>query len=433
MRFNKKTIRDIDVSGKKILLRVDYSVDVGGDGEIGNDYKIRASLPTIRYLLERGAAVAICSHMGRPEGKVVNSLSLFSVAKHLNKLLENTKVDFVPECVGERVQKAKDGLRPGQVILLENLRFDAREESNDQGFAAELASGMDIFVQDGFAVAYRQHASVDAITKQLPSVAGLLLEKEILSLGYVFGGTAKKPVVAIINGLSVNERLHVIESAIERADVIAFGGLLADVFIHEIGVHTGKTSIDKSELPLARELLVRMRKAHEERGLQLYLPQDAVAAKRTDVLAETRIVDWSAHVIADIEAYPKRAPHESGQVKDDEIIVDIGPFTGAYLAGVMQFAGTVLLAGTPGDTTVVGHRGPVGPFAHGTELIVEGMTGQFGRKPDVTVVAGDDAVNYVINRGLESGITHVSTGGGASMEVLAGRSLIGVDVLEELE
>ena len=427
--FSKKTIRDIDIRGKRLLLRTDYSVELTEDGEIVDDYKLRATLPTLHYAMEQGAAVVIISHMGRPEGVFTSKLSLFVVAKRLRQLL-GQDVDFIPECTGARATKAKQALQPGQVVLLENLRFDTREEANDAGFASELATDMDLFVQDGFAVSYRQHATTDAITKVLPSVAGLLLEKEARMLSSVFSSDSGA-TLAIISGLSIHDKLPLIEVALAHANAVAFGGLLADVFLHAVGVKTGRSHVDASELPLAKELLNRFAMARRERGLQLYLPYDAVVAERTDASAHTRIVDWSAHVIADIEAYPKRAVHEVSQVRDNETIVDIGPFTGAYLAGVIQHVDTVLFAGTPGDTVIRNVRGPVGPFAHGTELVLEAMSGQFGMRPRRTVIVGDDAVGFTVRRGIENVFDHVSTGGGASLELLAGHSLVGVDSLED--
>lgn len=427
--FSKKTIRDIDIRGKRLLLRVDYSVELTENGDIIDDYKLRATLPTLQYALEQGSSIAIISHMGRPGGEFTSKLSLFSVAKRLRELL-GRDVDFVPECVGDRATKAKHALQPGQIILFENLRFDVREEQNDADFARELAAGMDVFVQDGFAVSYRQHATTDAIAKQLPSVAGLLLEKEVGMLSSVFGD-APGPKLVIISGLSIHDKLPLIEKALVGADAVALGGMLADVFLNAVGVRTGRSHVDASELPLAKELLSRFTAAKRERGLQLYLPYDAVVAQRTDATARTRIVDWTAHVIADIEAYPKRALHEASQVKEDEIIVDIGPFTGAYLAGVIQRMGTVVFAGTPGDTSIKNVRGPVGPFSHGTELVLEAMSGQFGVRPPRTIIVGDDAVGFTVQRGVENVFDHVSTGGGASIEVLAGHSLVGVDNLED--
>jgi len=430
MGFTKKTIKDIDIAGKRLLIRVDYSVEIDAHGEVVDDYKIRATLPTITYALEQGASVVLCSHLGRPGGVAKPELSLFPVAKHLRKLLERD-VEFVPECVGERAEKAASKCQPGQVLLLENVRFDSREEANDEGFAEELAGLADIFVQDGFAVTYRHHASVEAITHHMQSVAGLLLEREVSELSDVFADTAAKPLVTVIGGTSVSEKLHLIERAIASANVLVLGGQLATVFLHQMGVKTGKSPVDDADVPLVQQLLDLAREEHRSRNFLFVVPQDAVVAKRDDAAAALRIVDWSAHVIADIEAYPKRPLHESSQVTDDELILDIGPFTGAFIAGLTQFAGTVLWCGTMGDVLVNGQRNPIGPFAHGSELVVEALTGQFGHRPAHTVVAGDDTAQFVLSRGIAESFDHVSTGGGASLEILSGRSLVGVDVLEE--
>lgn len=430
MGFTKKTIKDIDIAGKRVLIRVDYSVDIDAQGEIVDDAKIRATLPTILYALEQGATVVLCSHLGRPDGVAKPELSLFPVAKRLRSLLER-EVEFVPECVGQRAEKVAGGAQPGQVVLLENLRFDPREEANDDGFATELAKLADVFVQDGFAVTYRRHASVDAVTHHVQSVAGLLLEREVTILTESYSEGAPKPCIAIVGGTSVAEKLHVIERAIMSADVLVLGGPLATVFLHEMGIKTGKSCIADSDAPLARELLDRVRDQRRDRGFTLIVPQDAVVAQRDDSTAELRIVDWSAHVIADIEAYPKRAVHEASQTADDELILDIGPFTGAYVAGLVQFAGTVVWDGVLGSVTTSGRGTPVGPFAHGSELVIEALTGQFGRRPTHVIVAGDDTANFIRERGMTEVFEFISTGGGASAELLGGRSLIGVDVLED--
>lgn len=429
MGFTKKTIRDIDIAGKRILLRVDYDVDVDARGEILDDYKIQATLSTIVYALEQGAAVVLCSHLGKPEGRARPELSLFSVAKHLQKLLAR-HVEFVPACVGERALKAANKCLPGQVILLENLGFDSREEANDDGFAAELAGLADIFVQDDFAATYRRYASVEAITHHVESVAGLLLEREVSELDAVFADTAARPVVAIIGGASVAEKLHLIERAITSADVVVLGGPLATSFLHQMGIKTGRSPLADADVPLTQQLLDKVRTERRTRNLMLVVPQDAVVARRSDSTAPLRIVDWSAHVIAAIEAYPRRPLHEASQVADDEMILDIGPFTGAFIAGILQFAGTVIWSGTLGDTMVKGLQNPIGPFAHGSELITEALTGQFGRRATHTVIAGDDTIRYIRGRGMLSAFDHVSTGAVASLELLGGRSLIGIDALE---
>lgn len=430
MGFTKKTIRDIDIAGKRLLIRVDYSVEIASSGEVLDDLKLRATLPTIHYALEHGAAVILCSHFGRPDGRANPELSLFPVAKRLRSMLERD-VEFVPECVGERAQKIAGGAQPGQVVLLENLRFDPREEANDEAFAAELAGLADVFVQDGFAVTYRNHASVDAVTHHIQSVAGLLLEREVSTLGGVYDDATARPRVAIIGGTSVAEKVHVIERAIKNADVLVLGGPLATVFLHEMGVKIGKTPILDTDAPLARELLDRSRTERRERSFTLIVPQDAVVAKRNDSAANLRIVDWSAHVIADIEAYPKRAIHEASQTASDELILDIGPFTGAYVAGLVQFAGTVIWSGALGNVKTAGLGNPVGPFAHGSELVLEALTGQFGRKPPRVIIAGDDTAAFIRSQHMIDAFDFVSTGGGASTELLGGRTLIGVEVLED--
>lgn len=431
MSFNKKTIRDIDIRGKRLLIRTDYNVPVAADGTIGDDRKLRASLPTIQYALDQDAAIILCSHLGRPKGIAQSDLSLFPVAKRLQELL-GRDITFVPECVGERAEKAASAVQPGQVILLENLRFDPREETNDDNFAAQLANYADVFVQDGFAVVYRRHASVEAITHHLQSVAGMLVESEIRALEAIIASDVQRPLVAVLGGQRVSDEFVRIERLLRTADVVAVGGPMAVELLHEAGIATGSTIITAEGKPLARQLLDIAAEERRERGLSFVLPYDAVVATKENASVQTRIVDWSAHVIAEIESYPRRPLHEMSQVAPDEQILDIGPFTGAYLAGIVQFAGTVLWCGALGHTEIVGRRGPVGPFAHGSELLVEALTGQFGRQSAYTVIAGDEAATYVESRGLADIFDHVSTGGGASLEVLAGRSLVGIDVLEDI-
>lgn len=427
MSFTKKTIKDIDVSGKRVLLRADYNVPLGSDGTITDDYRLLQSVPTVQYLLEHGAAVIICSHLGRPDGKVNPAESLFPVAKRLQELL-GRDVEFVPECVGERAQKAATNLQPGGVLLLENLRFHAEEEANDDAFAAQLASLADVFVQDGFGVVHRAHASTEAVTHHLPSAAGLLLEKEVDTITNVMENP-KRPLVAVIGGAKISDKIEVLQRFIHIADVVAVGGAMANTFLLASGVRVGKSKVAPDDLPLAKEILHEVREVQRQRDFVFYLPQDGVVASKIDKTAPTRIVDWSAHVIADIEAYPKRPLHETSQVADDEMILDVGPFSGAFVAGVIQLAGTVVWNGTMGVTETKSLRGPVGPTAHGTELLTEAMLGQFGNRP-FSVVGGGDTVGFVQGRGLTGSFDHVSTGGGASLELMSGRKLPGVEALE---
>lgn len=428
MSFTKKTIKDIDVQGKRVLLRADYNVPLDEYSAITDDYRILQSIPTVNYLLEHGAAVIICSHLGRPDGKPNPAESLFPVAKRLKDLL-GKDVEFAADCIGERAEKAAKSLEPGHVLLLENLRFHPEEETNDDAFAKQLASLADIFVQDGFGVVHRAHASTEAITHHLPSVAGLLLEKEVSTITGVMDNP-DRPLVAVVGGAKIADKIEVLQRFITIADVVVVGGAMANTFLQATGVHVGKSKLESADLPLAKEILHTVRAVQKERDFVFYLPQDGVVAHKLDRAAPTRIVDWSAHVIADVEAYPKRPLHEASQVQDDEMILDIGPFSGAFIAGVIQLAGTVVWNGTMGVTETRGLQGPVGPTAHGTELLVEAMLGQFGNRP-FSLVGGGDTVGYIQGRGLTGSFDHVSTGGGASLELMSGRKLPGVEALED--
>ena len=427
MSFTKKTIRDIELQGKTVLLRADYNVPLNEKSEITDDYRIGQSIPTVRYLLEQGAAVIICSHLGRPEGKANPAFSLFPVAKRLQKLLDQ-EVEFVTDCVGERAEKAAQNLQPGQVAVLENLRFHPEEEANDDAFAASLAKLADVFVQDGFGVVHRAHASTEAITHHLPSVAGLLLEKEFDTITQVMQEPVR-PLVAVIGGAKISDKIEVLQRFIDVADVVAVGGAMANTFLQASGIDIAKSKTDAEDLPLAKQILQLAKDKAKNGKFVFYLPQDGVVAKKIDGQVQTRIVDWSAHVVADIENYPKRPPHSASQVADDEMILDIGPFSGAFIAGSLQLAGTVVWNGAMGVTETHGLQGPVGPFAHGTELLVEAMLGQFGHRP-FSMVGGGDTVGYIESRRLLKSFNHVSTGGGASLELMAGRKLPGVEALE---
>lgn len=428
MSFTKKTIKDIDVSGKRVLLRADYNVPLNDKGEISDDYRIQQSLPTVQYLLEHGASVIICSHLGRPDGKVNPKESLFPVAKRLQMLL-GKDVEFAPDCVGERAEKAAKNLKNGGVLLLENLRFHAEEEANDDTFGKQLASLADVFVQDGFGVVHRAHASTDAVAHHLPSAAGLLLEREVDTITNVME-RPERPLVTIVGGAKISDKIEILNRFIDIADAVAVGGAMANTFLMAAGVRVGKSKVETDELPLAKEILHKVREIQKERDLVFYLPQDGVVASKVDKSAPTRIVDWSAHVIADIEAYPKRALHDASQVQDDEMILDIGPFSGAFMAGLLQLAGTVVWNGTMGVTETKSLHGPVGPTAHGSELLMEAMLGQFGNRP-FSVVGGGDTVGFVQDRKLTASFDHVSTGGGASLELMSGRKLPGVEALTD--
>jgi len=427
MSFTKKSLQDVEVKGKKVLVRADYNVPLSDKGEISDDYRIQQSLPTLHYLLQHGAAVIICSHLGRPEGKTNPAESLFPVAKRLQKML-GVDVEFVPDCVGERAEKAAEKLQPGQVLLLENLRFHPEEEANDDQFAGQLASLADIFVQDGFGVVHRAHASTEAITKHLPSAAGLLLEHEVDTITNVVE-TPKRPLVAVIGGAKIADKIEVLQKLISIADVVAVGGAMANTFLQATGLRIGKSKTEAEDVPLAKEIIELAHAEKAKRSFVFYLPQDGVVASRVDSHAKTRIVDWGTHAIADIEAYPRRPDREASKVAEDEMILDIGPFSGAFIAGTIQLAGTVIWNGAMGVTETKGVQSPVGPTAHGTELIMEAMLGEFGNRP-YSLVGGGDTVGFVENCGMVKSFNHVSTGGGASLELLAGRKLPGVEALE---
>lgn len=425
--FTKKTVKDIDVAGKTVLVRADYNVPVE-NGRITDDYRIKQSLQTLDYLLGKGAKVIICSHLGRPAGPQDTACSLFPVAKRLHKLL-GKEVEFVPECVGERVQKAAANLKTGQVLLLENLRFHPEEEQNDDNFAQLLAGLADVFVQDGFGVVHRAHASTAAITRHLPSVAGLLLEKEVDTITNVME-KPERPLVAIIGGAKIADKIDLLHRFIAIADFVAVGGAMANTFLAAEGIDVAHSLYDKADLPVARDIMHKARAEARKRRFIFAIPRDGVVASKMDKTASTRIVDWSAHVIADIENYPHRVPARASHVLWQEMILDIGPFSGSFIAGGIQLANTVVWNGTMGVTETKGLQGPVGPYAHGTELVVDALLGQFGHKP-FTVVGGGDTVGYLEERKLVGHFGHVSTGGGASLELMAGRKLPGVEALQD--
>jgi 3-phosphoglycerate kinase len=423
--FSKQTIRDIDLNGKTVLLRADYNVPVK-DGKITDDYRIAQSLPTINFLLKHKVKLIICSHLGRPDGPGDVSSSLFPVAKRLQQLLDHP-VEFATDCVGDPAKKAAAGLKIGDVLLLENLRFHKEEEANDDAFAKQLAGLADVFVQDGFGVVHRAHASTDAITRHLPSVAGLLLEKEVDTITKVME-QPERPLVAIVGGAKIADKIEILHRLIELADVVAVGGAMANTFLVARGVNVADSLYDKADIPLARDILRKAAAQAKKRRFIFAIPFDGVVASKIDSAAPTRIVDWSAHVIADIENYPKRVPSSASHIYAHEKILDIGPFSASFIAGSIQLANTVIWNGTMGVTETSGLRGPIGPYAHGTELVVEALLGEFGHKP-FTVVGGGDTVGFVESRQLVKAFGHVSTGGGASLELMAGRKLPGVEAL----
>lgn len=426
MSFNKETIKDIDLKGKTVLLRADYNVPVHDDGSISDDYRIKQSVPTVEYLQKQGCKVVIISHLGRPKDSHDTKASLWPVAKRLTSMLEGT-VSFARDCVGPEAEKSVSMMKFGDVLLLENLRYHPEEEANDDAFAKQLARLADIFVQDGFGVVHRAHASTSAITKHLPSVAGLLLEKEVTAIQAVIEKPVR-PLMAVIGGAKIADKIEVLSRFIDIADVVIVGGAMANTFLAAEGIEVGDSKTDHDDMPLAKQIIRRAKTEAKKRHFIFYLPQDGVVATGVSKTDTTRIVDWDAHIIADIESYPGKPAVRASKIAAHEMILDIGPFSGAFIAGCMQLANTVVWNGSLGVTETPAVHGPVGPFAHGTELLVDAMLGEYGHRP-FSLVGGGDTVGYIEARKLTENFDHVSTGGGASLELMSGKKLPGIEAL----
>ncbi len=429
--FTKKTVRDIGITGKTVLLHAELDVPLSEDGQtVTSDYRLQSAIPTIEYLQRRHCKIILISKLGRPNGVYNDKMSLFPVAKRLSQLIKSP-VSLVPACVGEQVQRAADKLDIHHIIMLENLRFYPEEEANDENFARQIAhdTKADIFVQDCFALAHRREAGTDAIARVLPSVAGLHLEKEVSIITNVMHKPVR-PMMAVVGGAKIADKIDVLHRFIDIADFVAVGGAMANTFLKAEGIKIGDSLADDAELPMAREILAKARAKSKKQYFIFYLPQDGVVADKIDRRSKTRIVDWSSHVIAEIENYPKRPPHYASHVAQDEKILDIGPFSASFIAGGMQLANTVVWNGTLGVTETESLLGPVGPFAQGTELIIEAATGQYGHRP-FSLVGGGDTVGYIEQRKLTSMFNHVSTGGGASLELMIGHKLPAVEALQD--
>ena len=424
--FTKKTVRDIDLQGKTVLLRADYNVPVTDKGDITDGYRITQSLQTIKYLQSQKCKIVICSHLGRPKNSRDSSCSLRPVAKKLQSLLK-TPVAFTEDCIGEKAEDAVKKLNQGDILLLENLRFHPEEEKNDANFAKQLASLADVFVQDGFGVVHRSHASTDAITRYLPSVAGLLLAQEV---DVITNAMVKpeRPLMAVIGGAKIADKIGVLNRFIDIADVLVVGGAMANTFLLAKGIPIGKSMAESDDIHLAKDIMKRAQAAAKQRNFVFYLPQDGVVAKKIDTKTTTRIVDWDAHVIADIEDYPRKPSLHSSRVEDSEHILDIGPFSSAFISGAMQLCKTVIWNGSLGVTEIPAVHNPIGPFSHGTDQLVDSMLGSHGNRP-FSIVGGGDTVGYIENRNLTDSFNHISTGGGASLELMSGKRLPGVEAL----
>jgi phosphoglycerate kinase len=423
--FHKKTIKSISVKNKTVLLRADYNVPIV-DGKINDNFRIRQSVQTVKYLIDNGAKLVICSHMGRPSAANEKELSLRPIVSELEKAV-GKQVKFAEDCVGKETKQRIAELKAGEILLLENLRYHQGEEENSEEFARELAKGFDIFVQDGFGVVHRAHASTDAITRFLPSVSGILLEREFVAIKAVIE-EPEQPVMALIGGAKISDKIDILERFLDIADIVAVGGAMSNTFLLAEGIEIGESLADPDDLPLAREILSKAREKAKTEDFVLYVPQDGVVSTKMESKTTTRIVDWGTHVIADIENYPKKPTKKDSIVRENEKILDIGPFSGAFIAGTMQMAKTVIWNGAMGVTEVKALQHATGPFSHGTELVVEAILGQFGHRP-YSVVGGGDTVGYIESRGLVDSFDHVSTGGGASIELMSGKKLPGIESL----
>jgi len=431
--INKKTVHDIDLGGKTVLLRADYNVPVE-NGSITDDYRIRQSVPTVQYLLDQNCKVVICSHLGRPKGPYDKETSLEPVAARLGEIM-NRQVAFAHDCIGDVVKEAVSHLEHGQILLLENVRYHEEEEKDDEAFARAIveATGAEIFVQDGFGVVHRAHATTDAVARLLPSVAGLLLAKEVDAITRAMQEPAR-PLITIIGGAKISDKIELLQKFVEISDFVAVIGAMANTFLLAQGHAIGKSLAEPDSVEMAKQIIGIAEERAKNTKFSFIIPRDVVVSTNLDGSKPTRIVDIAQHTFADITAYPKQPLEASFTVQPDELILDIGPMTASLIAGALKLGGTAIWNGTAGVTETKGLAGAQAPFSHGTKIIVEGLIGasREDKNKPFTVVGGGDTIGYVESEGLAGDFNHVSTGGGASLELMAGKELPGVRVLWDL-
>ncbi len=392
----KLSITDLDLRGKRLLVRVDFNVPLSETQEVTDDTRIRAALPTIRYAMERGAKVILISHLGRPKGKVAPSLSLAPVARRLSRLL-GKPVGMAPDCLGESVEQAVAAIAPGEVLLLENCRFHAGDEKNDEAMSRALAALCDIFVNDAFGAAHRAHASTVGVTKFAPvSAAGLLMAKELEYLGRVLREPAH-PFVAILGGAKVSDKIAVLKNLVTKADAFLVGGGMAYTFLKAQGMGVGASLLEADKLEVAQAILNQAR----GRGVTFLLPMDHVIAEKPEPTAPTRLADSTA-------------------IPAGWMGLDIGPKAREAFAKVIGGAKTIVWNGPMGVFELL-------PFREGTFAVARAVAASGA----VSVVGGGDSVAAVTQAGVADKITHISTGGGASLEFLEGIELPGVAALSE--
>lgn len=389
--FNKKTVRDIDAKGKRVLVRVDFNVPIK-DGKVTDDTRIRAALPTIEYLLEQGAAVILFSHLGRPKGGPDPKYSMKPVADYLSGMV-SAPVKFSEEAAGDTAKEAAQNLKPGEILVLENTRFYAGEEKNNADLASQFADLADLYVMDAFGSAHRAHSSTEGVAKHLPAVAGFLMEKEIQYLGQAISDPAR-PFVAILGGAKISDKIGVIRNLLTKCDSILIGGAMANTFFKAQGYPMGGSLVENDVLDLARELL-------ESAGNKIRLPVDVLIANGTDENAETKVMPV-------------------GPIPDGWKILDVGPETVSNFGKVIKEAKTVVWNGPMGMFEVP-------RFAQGTF----GVARALAESDATSIVGGGDSAAAIQQSGLSDKITHISTGGGASLEMLEGITLPGVAALQD--
>lgn len=394
--MQKKGLRDIETRGKRVFVRVDFNVPMDEKGQITNDTRIRGALPTITYLIEQGAKVILASHLGRPKGKVDPKFSLAPVAKRLGELL-GQPVYMAQDSIGAEVQEQVAQLKEGEVLLLENLRFYEEETKNDPEFVKELASLGEIYVNDAFGTAHRAHASTEGIAHHLPGVAGFLLEKEIEYIGKALEG-ASHPFVAIIGGAKVSDKIGVIENLLNKVDTLIIGGGMANTFLKAQGYNMGKSLVEEDKLAFAQEILEKVKEGGK---VEILLPQDVVVAKEFKNDSDHRVSSLT-------------------DIQPEEMALDIGPESCKVFSEVIAKAQTVVWNGPMGVFEMDN-------FAKGTEAVAEAMANSSG----LTIVGGGDSVAAVEKIGVAEKMSHISTGGGASLKLLEGKILPGVAALQD--